>query len=131
MAASNLPIYPKTPLTGVANISSAVTGLTVSGVAGLTQVVAAGADGSRIDAINVQATQTTTAGMVRIWIYSGSGNAQLFEEIPVAAITPSGSSQAYTVTRYYQTLVLPSGYSLYASTNNAEAFNVRAFGGSY
>ena len=131
MAASNLPIYPKTPAVGVANISAAVTGLTVTGTTGLTQVLAAGADGTRIDSVDVKATATVTAGMVRLWLYSGSGNAQLFDEIPVAATTPSGTVPAFTATRHYQTLVIPTGYSLYASTNNAEAFNVRAQGGHF
>ena len=131
MAASNLPIYPKTPATDAATISAAVTTRTVTGVTGLTQVIAAGDDGTRIDSIKVQATGTVTAGMVRLWLYSGSGDALLFDEIPVGAVTPSGTVAAFQVMRYYQTLVLPAGYSIYASTNNAEAFNVRAFGGNY
>jgi hypothetical protein len=131
MAASNLPIYPKTPATSHGLISAAVTGRTVTGTTGLTQVIAAGADGTRIDSVNIQATATTSAGMVRLWLYSGSGDAILFDEIPVGAVTPSGTVAAFSFTRYYQTLVLPTGYSIYASTNNAEAFAVRAFGGNY
>ena len=131
MAASNLPIYPKTPATGFGLLSAAVTTRTVTGVTGLTQVLAAGADGTRVDSIQIQATATTTAGMVRLWIYSGSGDAQLFDEVPISAVTPSGTVAAFSLTRLYSTLVLPAGYSLYASTNNAEAFTVRAFGGNY
>ena len=131
MSANTSPIFPLTPVIGAANISSAVTGLTVSGVTGLTSVLAAGANGTRVDAVEVQATGNTTANMVRLWVYAGSGNAQLIKEVAIPANTASASNPAVSVTVPFSTLVLPTGYTLYASTNNAEAYNVLAFGGSY
>src|SRR5947209_5849156 len=132
MPANNTPIFPITPIVGIANISSAVTGLTVTGVTGLTLIGGtAGANGRRIDDITVQATAATTAGMVRIWYYSGSGNAQLIKEIPVSAITPSGTVAAFTSEWVPANWVIPSGAALYASTNNAEAFNIVMRAGDY
>ena len=131
MSANTSPIFPLTPVIGAANISSAVTGLTVSGVTGLTSVLAAGANGTRVDAVEVQATGNTTANMVRLWVYVGSGNAQLIKEVAIPANIASASNPAVSVTVPFSTLVLPTGYTLYASTNNAEAYNVLAFGGSY
>ena len=53
--------------------------ITTTGTTGLTSLFVAGANGSRVDRIRVKSTgTTTTAGMVRIWIYSGSGNAQRY-----------------------------------------------------
>lgn len=131
MPANTTPIFPLTPVIGIANISSAVTTRTVSGVTGLTSVKAGGTNGTRVDQISIQATSTTTAGMIRLWLFSGSGNAQLFHEEPVGAITPSASLAAYNTDIFYTTLLIPSGWTLYASTQNAEAFNVILYGGDY
>lgn len=63
---------------------------------------------------------------------------RLWREIPVTAITPSGTVAAFTITESYQAagdigylpLSLEPGYSLRASTNNAESFDIIAtFGG--
>jgi hypothetical protein len=86
--------------------------------------------------IDVQATATTTAGMVRLFVHNGT-SAYLVAELPVVAVTPSGTIPAYsqqlntnTMTQFLP-IVLPTGWSLRASTNNAEAFNVTAFGGDF
>lgn len=131
MAGNTKPIFPKSARIGVANISTANANRTVTGITGLTLLVAAGADGTRIDRIRVKATATTTAGMIRIWEYAGSGNAQLVFEIPVSAVTPSATLASFEA--YLDVLVeyLPAGYSYYVSTEKAEAFNVFAFGGDW
>lgn len=131
MAANTLPIFPVAARVGVANISSASAIRTTTGVTGLTSLFVAGTNGSRVDRIRVKATATTTAGMVRIWIYSGSGNAQLLFEIPVSAITPSATVASFDTYLNVDMENLPSGYTLYATTEKAEAFNVMAFGGDW
>ena len=125
------PIFPLTPKIGKANISVANTNRVVTGVAGLTQVLAAGADGTRLDRAKIQATAATTAGVVRLWIYSGSGNADLYDEILVTAATPSTTVEAFNTVIDFNAEFLPAGYSLYASTHNGEAFNVIVFGGDF
>lgn len=131
MPANTAPIFPVTPVIGVANISTANTARTATGVTNLTLVRAGGTNGTRIDQVSIQATASTTAGMVRLWLYSGTGNAQLFHEELVSAITPSASVAAYTTDITFSNLVIPSGWSLYASTEKSEAFVVMAFGGDY
>ena len=67
--------------------------------------------------------------MVRLFIHDGA-NARLFAEVPVVAITPSATQPAFGAALNEATwsqlfpIVLPSGYSLRASTHNAETFNV-------
>lgn len=131
MAMNTLPAFPDTVAIGIANISAAFTARTATGVTSLTSVLAAGADGTVIDRVRIVATAATTAGVVRLWIYAGSGNAQLHHEELVTAITPSASVETYNVDVTFEDLLLPTGYTLYASTHNAEAFNVFAFGGHY
>lgn len=87
------------------------------------------AAGSRLDGVIVQAVGTTTSGMVRLYLHDGA-NARLFLELPVIAVIPSGTQPAWgaqananTMSQVFP-LVLPSGYSLRASTHNAETFNV-------
>jgi len=98
--------------------------------------------GSRIERIVVQATGTTTAGMVRIFVSNDAtantaANTFLYEEVPVTAATPSTTVMAYSnvlqaVT--YQTLfpiMIGPGCTLRVSTANAESFVVTAMGGDY
>lgn len=131
MPANTSPIFPITPVAAVANISSAITTRTVTGVTGLTSLKAAGSFGTRIDRISIRATATTTAGTIRIWLYDGSGNANLIWEEPVYAVTPSATLPAFSADIVLEDLVIPSGKTLYVSTEKAEAFNVIAFGGDY
>lgn len=131
MAGNTEAIFPKIARHEVASISTANANRTVTGVTGLTQLIAAGADGTRIDRIRVKATAATTAGMIRIWSYAGAGDAKLLWEIPVSAITPSATLAAFEAYLDVSMEHLPSGRSLYVSTEKAEAFNVFAFGGDW
>ena len=126
--------YASTPKVGVGQISTANTNRDGTGTIGT--VFTAGTNGSRIDMIDVQATATTTAGMIRLFVHDGT-TAFLVAELPVVAVTPSATNPAYsqqlntnTMTQFLP-IVLPTGWSLRASTNNAEAFNVIAFGGDF
>lgn len=126
--------YASVPKVGVGQISTANTARDGTGTIGT--VFTAGSNGSRIDMIDVQATTTTTAGMVRLFVHNGT-NAILLGEVPVQANTPSATNPAFNALLNTNTMsqllpiVLPTGWSLRASTNNAEAFNVIAFGGDF
>jgi hypothetical protein len=125
------PQFASTPKVGIGQLSAANTNRDGSGT--VVTVVSAGANGTRIDAVTIEATATTTAGMVRLYLHDGA-NARLFDEVAVSAITPSGTVAAFSAQRLYsatQPVLLPSGWSLRASTHNAEAFNVVAFGGDF
>jgi hypothetical protein len=126
--------YASVPKVGVGQISTANTNRDGTGTIGT--VFTAGANGSRIDMIDLQATATTTAGMIRLFVHDGT-NAILIGELPVTAVTPSGTLPAWTAQLNTNTMTqllpitIPTGWSLRASTNNAEAFNVIAFGGDF
>lgn len=126
--------YASTPKVGVGQISTANTNRDGTGTIGT--VFTAGSSGSRIDMIDIQATATTTAGMVRLFLHNGT-TAFLLAEVPVVAVTPSGTIPAFSAQLNSNTMtqilpiVIPTGWSLRASTNNAEAFNVIALGGDF
>lgn len=121
--------FVATPKVGLATISAANTSLTGSGTIGT--VFSAGAAGSRIERCVVKATGTTTTGMVRLFIHNGT-TATLLTEIPVAPVTPSGTLAAFETTFVFDGgLVIPAGYSLRASTHNAESFQITALGGDF
>lgn len=119
------PQFASSPRLGVGAISTANTNTNGSGT--LVTVMSAGSSGTKINEILVQASSTVTAGMVRIFIFDGTTN-YLFDEFPVTATIPSSSSAAYRLYKVYDNLVLPSEYSLRASTSNAESFNVMIWG---
>ena len=113
--------YASTVRAAVAQISTANTSRNGTGT--IATVFTAGSSGSRIDDISIDATGTTTAGVVRLFINDGS-TSYLWQEILVSAITPSTTIAVWSYTLLNQALLLPSGWSLRASTNNAETFNV-------
>lgn len=122
------PSFTATPRTERALISTANTNRDGTGI--IVNLFTAGASGSRVERITISATSTTTAGMIRLYIFDGT-NTDLIREMPVIAITPST-----TTTSYYQQLgslamILSNGKSLRVSTNNAENFRVIAEGGDF
>jgi len=131
--ASN-PSYAATPKCGLGQVSIANTARDGTGT--IATVFTAGANGSRIDAIDIKAVGTTTAGMIRLFIHDGT-NARLLTEIPVTALTPSDTLPSWEAQLNTNSMsqvlpiILPTNYSLRASTNNAETFNVIAFGGDF
>lgn len=126
---ASTPNYAGAPAVGVAVVSTANTNRDGSGTLGT--VLTAGASGSRVDTIVVQATGTTTAGMVRLFVHDGT-NARLWREVEIGAVTPSGTVRAFrSEIELDQPLLLPPNWSLRASTHNAESFNVIAIGANF
>ena len=113
--------YAATVQTAQAQISTANTNRNGTGTIGT--VITGATNGTRVDDISIVATGTTTAGVVRLFISDGT-NVRLWQEILVSAITPSTTVQVWSYTLLNQALILKSGWSLQASTNNAETFNV-------
>lgn len=113
--------YASTARTAIAQATAANTNRDGTGT--IATVFTAGASGSRIDDVTITAVGTTTAGMVRLFLHDGT-NARLLREVAVSAITPSGTVAAFTASLTNLALVLQSGWSLRASTHNAETFNV-------
>lgn len=120
------PVFAVTPrLTSVAvataNTNRDGTGTLVSLITGV-------AAGTRINEISVQATVTTTIGMVRIYLYDGT-NYRLWDEVAIPVATVSASVKGIRVATTYNNLILPSAsWQLFASTHNGEAFTVTTMG---
>ena len=104
-----------------AQISTANTNRNGTGT--IVSVISGASSGTRVDDISIVATGTTTAGVVRLFISDGT-NIRLWQEILVTAVTPSTTVQVWSYTLLNQALLLKSGWSLQAATNNAETFNV-------
>jgi hypothetical protein len=124
--------YASVPKVGIGQISTANANRDGTGTIGT--VFTAGTNGSRVDRIVIQAISNTTTGMVRLFLHDGA-NARLWEEVSVSAVTPSNTVPAFATTLSTPLnvdilpLTIPTGWSLRASTNNGEAFNVIAIGG--
>ena len=131
MPANISPIFTLTPRVGAVAIATANTARDGSGTIGT--VLTAGTNGTRISRIQIKATVTTTAGTIRLRIHDGA-NYFLWREIINLAITIGANVAAWESIVYLPgelALILPSGYSLRASTEKAENHNVIAEGGDY
>ena len=120
--------FAATPRTERATISAANTNRDGTGT--IVNLFTAGSGGSRVERITICAIDTTTAGMIRFYLFDGT-NTDLWREVPVNAITPSGTSSAYSSQIGGLAFILSAGKSLRASTNNAESFRVIVEGGDF
>lgn len=90
------------------------------------------AGGARLDDIVIKARGTTTAGMIRFFLSPDGVSYRLLKEVPVTAITPSGTVASFESVMTGLAWVLTAGMRLYVSTNNAEAFDISVTkGGSF
>jgi hypothetical protein len=158
MPANTAPIFPVTPNIGAMNVlltaamtnTKAFDGTEATGAGKKELVFTAGANGARVDTLEVKFTSTngatasgtTAATVVRFWANNGSAdttaaNNQLLGEIAVAAQTVTALATATTPV-YTLTLnkSLPAGYKIYAGITVAVggtncALQVSATGGDY
>lgn len=116
--------YVATPKSPTAAISAANTNR--DGATGTyVNLMTAGASGSRIDRLNITATGTTTAGMIRFFLAGA-----LIREVPVVAITAAATTPIFSYDLVFDNgLILAASAVLKVSTNNAEAFNVTVLSG--
>ena len=112
---------------GKASISVANTGRDGSGT--IVDFFTAGERGSRVDKIKVIAPNTTTAGIVRIYIHNGTAYF-LWKEVLVSAITVSATVAGF-VSEIVADCVLQRGWKMGAAPHNAEGFVVHAEGGDF
>jgi len=132
MPANTSPIFTLVPVLTTAQVTAANTNRDGTGT--IVDIVTGATNGTRIEIITIEATGTTTAGMVRLYVHDGS-NTRLWQEVAVTSATPSATVKAFTaeLTRFdgRPLLVLPNTWKLRASTHNAETFNVIAQGGDF
>lgn len=120
MPANTSAIFGLTPISAGVAIATANANLDGTGTIGT--VFSAGSNGSWINGVHIKATVSTTNGMVRLYIYTGATYYLIHEE-PIPGITKSASVPAFQ-TYVPLNKAIPTGYSLRASTENAENFNV-------
>lgn len=127
------PIFVLTPRLGMARIATGNGARDGSG-AGIADLLTGATDGTRIHQITVKATGTTTAGMIRLFVFDGT-NVRLWKEHVVAAITPGPSTETFSKDDFradnLPLLVLPLNHVLRVATHNTEQFDVMAHGGDF
>lgn len=109
---------------GLGNISLANPNL--DGTGNMVAVFAAPANkaGTTIISITIKAIESTTAGMVRLFLSTDGGTSKfLWREIRIPAIIANEISPAFSTLMLLNYIIQPDT-TLYASTENAEGFNV-------
>lgn len=125
MAANIDPIFALVPLVAKCNVVTANTARDGSGT--IATLVTATTDGTKVAKIWYKAEVTTTAGMVRLFISDVNGeNPDMFDEMPVAAVTVAANTKSAEGYILYSDLNLRAGQVISASTHNAESINVFA-----
>jgi hypothetical protein len=126
------PSFAATPHAG-AQVQVATANANRDGTGTLGTLITGVASGTRVEKVRVKATGTTTTGMVRLFVsYDGGTTKRLLDEVPVAALTPSATVQGFIYDLVIGDLVLPDTNAIiYASTHNAETFNVFAFASDF
>ena len=115
--------------TGMATISTANSNIDGSTGTYYTILTAAN-NGTVLQSITIKAQVTTTPGMIRFFINDGGGNTNLLTEVFVPAVVKSGTAHSFSSRIDFggKDFALKSGWSLKASTENGETFNVIAEG---
>lgn len=110
--------------TGWATISTANPNLDGTGT--LATILTAGANGTEVKSVWIKATTDTDQGMIRLYVDDRSTK-RMIKEIPVPANGIAAINPAFEA-RVELDLFLKAGYSLVASTEVANTFNVIAEG---
>jgi hypothetical protein len=160
MAVTATPIFTQTPNAGAMNAILSTAMATTTAYDGTTAVgtamvlsCTAGANGSRIDQIQVRfastngaaASGTSSATVIRFWINNGSvntsaGNNAFLGEValPATAVTAAGTTAlpVYSIPVPVGGLNLPAGYKIYAGMTvaiggTAIAAAINILGGDY
>lgn len=126
---SNTANFAAAPRNAIADISAANTNRDGTGT--IVTGFVAGASGARVERIEIKATGTTTAGMVRVFKRLTAGAWKLWREFPVDAITPSATVASFSTRDDYVGEVLIAGMEIGYSTHNAEGFVVHTSGGDF
>ena len=133
MAANTSPIFTLTPILAVATISAANTNRDGTGT--IVAVVTGGTNGTRIERVTVEATVTTSAGIVALYIDPNTGTFHLWQEIAVTAATVSttvlGFATEFVRSDGLPLVILPPSYRIGAATQIANNFRIIAHGGDF
>lgn len=125
---SSNPQFTAVPRYAAISLSVANPNLDGTGTMGVGGFIS-GANGSRLEHAVIKAKVATTAGMVRLFISSGA-ETTLLTEIPVAGVNKGPAVAAFEEIVELN-LVIPTGYTVKASTEKGEAINAHLFGGDF
>lgn len=121
------PAFAVTPRMAAVSIATAESSLTAPTNVGtlITGVTA----GTRVAEIVVKCAASSSAAIVRVFLYDGT-TYWLFDEISVAAVASPGASTATTrVSTLYNNLILPSSsWSVRVTTSVSQTTHVTALG---
>lgn len=134
MAANTAPVFPLTPVVPVGQ--TLLTANTAKdGTGTVATLYTAGANGSKLNGVQIAYTGTSVATVLRLFINNGSSptvpaNNSLYQSITIPANTLSEVAAAADI-NYALSLTLPAGYKLMATigTTIAAAIAVTASGG--
>lgn len=120
------PQFAVTPRIGAVSIATADASYTAPSSVGT--LITGASTGTRIAEIVVKNAATSTAAIVRVFLYDGS-TYWLFDEITVAAATGSSTVQQTRVSTTYNNLILPSSsWSVRVTTSVSQTTHVIALG---
>jgi hypothetical protein len=122
------PAFAVTPRIGAVSIATADSSYTAPSNVGT--VLTGVAAGTRIAEVVVKCAATSSAAIVRLFVYDSSTTTYyIFDEVTVAAATGSSTVQQTRVSVVYNNLILPSAsWSLRATTSVSQATHVTALG---
>ena len=92
------------------------------------EVLQAGITPSKIERVIINAIGGTSFGMIRLFLQSPAGAMHLVCEVPVGDIAPLSAKLDFSTPD--ELVAIPPGWSLRASTEKPETFNVFAIAGS-
>lgn len=87
------------------------------------ELIKAGENGTLIKHVIIKAQNTTSLGMIRFFLYDGSGYPKLIQEVPVSVVKPSGRDYSfYRIIPF--NLNLAPDTSLMVSSETGDVFNL-------
>jgi len=120
------PQFAVTPRIGAVSIATADSSYTSPTNVG--SLITGASTGTRIAEIVVKNAATSSAAIVRIFLYDGS-NYWLFDEVTVTAVTGSSTLAQNRVSITYNNLILPNAsWSIRVTTSVSQATHVTALG---
>ena len=121
------PLYYANVIDGVGYLSTANTNRDGSGT--IVDIVTGGASRTTIERVEIKAVGNTSAGMVRLYLYTAA-TYRLIYETAVTLVVVDKSTPSFSVSVPIN-INLASAEKLGASTEKGEPFVVAAFGGDY
>ena len=120
MAANISPIFALIPETKRVAITGTTTDKTGATTANMVDLVTGATDGTKVTWIKFKHVGNSTAGLYLIWITDTAGaNPRLYVELPIAAVTSSGTVATNENTLFTPDLQLKSGQKIVVGATTA------------